>query len=72
MLHFQEKRYTQAETDLRRALDVGAEPAVVHYDLALVYEAQGNYAAALESVGQALAHDPKHRDARLLQQRLEK
>src|SRR5262249_1929295 len=31
-LHYREKRYADATADLRRALDNGADPAVVHYN----------------------------------------
>ena len=38
ILHCQEKRYPQACADFERALKSGADPAAVHYHLALVHE----------------------------------
>jgi tetratricopeptide (TPR) repeat protein len=70
LLHLRGQRYDQAAADLQRALDCGADPATVHYNLSLVYLARQDRKASLASLRQALQHDPGHRDARALQNRL--
>jgi serine/threonine protein kinase/tetratricopeptide (TPR) repeat protein len=70
MLRYEEKRYPDALADLQRALDNGADRAMVSYDRALVYLAQGNRHDALASVRQALRHNPEHKEARMLLDRL--
>ena len=49
--------------DARQALRHGADPATVHYDLALVHRARQDRAAALASVEEALRHNPTYSDA---------
>jgi tetratricopeptide (TPR) repeat protein len=66
MLHYHGHRFPEATADLRRALDWGAEPATVYYNLALVDLAQGDRAAARARLELALRHDPLHKEAREL------
>jgi tetratricopeptide (TPR) repeat protein len=71
VLHFQQSHYDRAIADLGLALQNGANPATVHYDLALVQRAAGNPSGALQQVRQALEHDPAHEPARNLLDTLE-
>jgi Flp pilus assembly protein TadD len=71
ILHYEAGRYPEAETDLRGALKAGADPAAVHFNLALVFRATHNLAAALESVAQALRHNPRSVEAITLQKTLQ-
>ena len=71
ILHYEAGRYAAAETDLRSALKAGADPATVCYNLALVYRATHNRSAALESVAQALRHNPRSIEAINLQKTLQ-
>jgi serine/threonine protein kinase/Flp pilus assembly protein TadD len=66
LLHFKLQRYQQAIADLNLALADGMPPASVHFNLALVYQAQKNRAAALASVRRALECEPNHKDAQAL------
>jgi tetratricopeptide (TPR) repeat protein len=70
ILHCQEKRYVLAEADFQRALKDQVDPATVHYNLALLYQAQKQGATALASVKQALQHRPAHKEAGALYERL--
>jgi serine/threonine protein kinase/tetratricopeptide (TPR) repeat protein len=70
VLHYRAGRYPEALADLRRALDGGADPAVVCYDRSLVHLARQDRGAALDSVREALRHDPGHVEARALLERL--
>jgi tetratricopeptide (TPR) repeat protein len=70
MLHYRAKRYAAAIADLQRAAELGADPAVVFFDLALANLARGERAAAVENLCQALSHNPKQPDARKLYDRL--
>ena len=70
ILHFKSKNYDQAIVDLKRALENGVPPAVVHYNLALVYNAQNNREAALRSARQALEYDPAHKETQALLKQL--
>ena len=60
----------EATTDLERALNLNAQPAVVHYNLALVCSAQKNRDAALAHVRKALQHEPGNKDAQVLLKKL--
>ncbi len=71
MLHYGERRYHEALADLDRARVNGAAPAAVAYDLALVHQALGDRDAARAELRQALGHDPDHREARTLLERLD-
>jgi tetratricopeptide (TPR) repeat protein len=71
MLHYRARRYGEAFDDLNLALVNGADPALVHYDQALVHVAQGDQSAALASLNEALKHDPTHKEARSLSQSLQ-
>ncbi len=70
MLHYEAGRYSQAETDLRHALQTGAEPVAVHFNLALLYHAWAKNDLAREQLALVLAADPQHAGARQLQARL--
>lgn len=70
ILSYQEARYEGALADLNQALAGGADPAVVHYNLALVYAARHESAAALEHLDQVLSFDPDHQPARELADKL--
>jgi serine/threonine protein kinase/Flp pilus assembly protein TadD len=70
ILHFQQRQYAKAVADLEEALRQGADPAAVHYNLALVRLATGQREAARASVARALLHAPEHAQARLLRERL--
>jgi tetratricopeptide (TPR) repeat protein len=72
LLHYQEKRYPQAAANLELALKLGIDPAVGSYNLALIHLAQGDGAAALESLQEAVRHNPGHKEARELRERLER
>ncbi len=65
-LHLQERRLDRAAADLQLALSLGANPAAVHYNWALVHQARQEPAAALASIEQALQHDPQHGPSREL------
>jgi tetratricopeptide (TPR) repeat protein len=70
LLHFRAGRHPEALRDLRQALTLGADPAAVHYNLALVYLAQHDRQAARDSVARALAANPEHAEARRLRDEL--
>jgi eukaryotic-like serine/threonine-protein kinase len=63
MLHHRARRFAQAEADLHHALKLGADPATVYYDLAVVQLARQDLAAARQSLQQALAREPQHPQA---------
>jgi hypothetical protein len=67
-----EQRYADALADLRRALEHGADPAVVSYDRALIHLARGDRAAARASLDDVLRHDPRHPGARDLRDQLQR
>jgi len=69
---FEQKQYELAIDDLNYALALGADPAVVHYNLAVVYHVQNDRRRALANVEQALQANPQHRAARELRERLKK
>jgi serine/threonine protein kinase len=66
MLHYRAKRYADAIRDLQWAEELGADPAVIAFDLALVNLARGEHATALKDLSRALHHDPHHAEARKL------
>jgi tetratricopeptide (TPR) repeat protein len=70
LLHFRANRPQQALRDLQTALRNGEDAATVHFNLALVYQSQDDRTAALASLQAALQADPRHREARQLQERL--
>jgi serine/threonine protein kinase/Flp pilus assembly protein TadD len=70
MLHYRAQRYADALADLRRARELGADPAVVAFDLAVVNLARGEQAAALEELCRALGHIPHQKDTRSLRDSL--
>ncbi len=70
VLHYKRQMYEQATADLERALNLNAPPAVVHYNLALVYSAQNNRDAALVHARKAQEHEPSNKDAQVLLKKL--
>jgi tetratricopeptide (TPR) repeat protein len=66
VLHCKARRLPEAEADLRKALEKGADPASAYYNLALVHVARDNRAAALEFAGKAKDLNPHHAKAREL------
>jgi serine/threonine protein kinase/Tfp pilus assembly protein PilF len=70
VLNLQDKRLTESARDLDRALALGADPAVVHYNLALVFQARRDRAGALANVERALRHRPEYPEARDLREKL--
>jgi serine/threonine protein kinase/Flp pilus assembly protein TadD len=70
VLNVQDKRLADAEKDLARALTLGADPAAVHFNLALVFQARRERDRALASVDRALRYRPDYREARELRDRL--
>jgi serine/threonine protein kinase/Tfp pilus assembly protein PilF len=69
-LHYRQQRFAEALADLTRALRDGGDPALVHYDLALVHLARKDRAAALAEVDLALRANPRHVGAGQLRRRL--
>jgi tetratricopeptide (TPR) repeat protein len=63
MLHHRERRHAAAEADFRLALRLGADPAVVHYDLALVDLARDDRPAAVANLRLAVGYRPGHEEA---------
>jgi tetratricopeptide (TPR) repeat protein len=70
VLHFQNKHYEQAVADLKRALNSGVRPVIVHYNLALVYKDWNNREAAIASARRALEYDPSCKEAQSLLKQL--
>jgi serine/threonine protein kinase len=70
ILHHKAGRNDDAMNDLRLALQQGADPAIVCYNLALVYQSRGDRAAAVDAVGAALRHRPGDTQASALQRAL--
>jgi serine/threonine protein kinase/lipoprotein NlpI len=70
VLYLSLARHEEAEADLLRASRVGADPATVYYNLALVRLAQDKRGAARDCLTRALEADPDRPDARLLLHRL--
>jgi serine/threonine protein kinase/Tfp pilus assembly protein PilF len=70
ILHYEAGQYDAAETVLRSALKAGANPATVYFNLSLVFRATHNLSAALDSVAQALLHNPRSVEAIALQKTL--
>jgi serine/threonine protein kinase len=72
VLHLQERRFDAADADFRLARELGANPAAVYYNWALLYEARAEPAAAMERLERALEFDPHYRPAHDLRARLRK
>jgi serine/threonine protein kinase/tetratricopeptide (TPR) repeat protein len=70
ILHLQAGHLARAGDDLRQAMGCGGDPAIVHYNLALIESARGDRAAARTHLHAALRHDPQHPGARALCDRL--
>lgn len=70
LLHFQQSRHEDATADFKRALDHGADPAIIHYNTALVELARGDPQAAEANLRRALRSNPGHGEARELSDRL--
>jgi serine/threonine protein kinase/tetratricopeptide (TPR) repeat protein len=71
LLHYRAGEYTDAEADLRRALNGGAPPSLVHCDLARVDIARKDRVGALMNLRRSLASDPNNAEARALFQQLQ-
>jgi eukaryotic-like serine/threonine-protein kinase len=69
-LHYKEGRYPEARSDLEAGLHFGAEPAAVHYNLALVHIALQDPAAARQDLTRTLSLNPAHAQALSLQAKL--
>jgi tetratricopeptide (TPR) repeat protein len=69
-LALKQVRPDDAEPDLHRALADGADPAAVHYDLALVCLARRDQAGARAALQTCLEHRPDHAAARELLKRI--
>jgi serine/threonine protein kinase/tetratricopeptide (TPR) repeat protein len=72
LLYYRQEHYLKSAADLRRALELGANPATVYYNLALIRLAQSDQRGASECLNEALRHDPYHRDALQLRQTLDR
>jgi tetratricopeptide (TPR) repeat protein len=70
ILHYDARRFPQAQADLNRALALGADPAIVYYNLALNDLARDEPGAARAAIENALRHNPEHTGARQLLERL--
>ncbi len=70
ILQYRQKNFAGALSDLQRALENGSDPVIVNYNLALVFLAQHDRKAALTHLERALFHNPKHREAGELLERL--
>jgi serine/threonine protein kinase/Flp pilus assembly protein TadD len=66
MLHYHAMRYGPALDDIHLAQVNGADPALVHYNRALVLLAEGDHNAALKNLHEALRYEPSHKEARAL------
>jgi len=66
MLHYHDRRYVAARADLELARELGADPAVVHFDLALVDLALAEPAAARDNLLRALSFNANYSEARTL------
>jgi hypothetical protein len=68
ILHYRMQRYNEALNDLHRARELGANPALVAVDLALVHLARGEKMAALQELYRTLTPTPSSpADIRTLQ-----
>src|SRR5262249_35955029 len=65
-LHLQQRHFSEAESDLRLAVELGANRAAVYYDWALLHLARRDSVAALASGERAGEADPHHRRSREL------
>jgi len=65
-LHFQGQQLAEAISDWKAALAIGADPALVYYNLAQAYQAQNDLALARESLRRCLENKPDHEEARRL------
>jgi serine/threonine protein kinase len=72
MLHFKEKRFAEAEADLRHALQLGAPAVTAYYDLAVVQAARQDIAGALQSLDEVLTRAPEQLEASKLRDHLRK
>jgi serine/threonine protein kinase/tetratricopeptide (TPR) repeat protein len=70
VLHIQAKHFSPALDDLHHALAHGSDPAMVHYNEALVHQATQNLPAAKRSLEQALKANPGLSEAQALRAHL--
>jgi tetratricopeptide (TPR) repeat protein len=71
VLRSQAGQLDEALTDLRRALELGADPGLVHFNQAVVHNARKDRAAALASLHLALRHRKDYPAAQQLLNRLQ-
>jgi tetratricopeptide (TPR) repeat protein len=69
-LSIQEKRFAEAEADLKRARETGSDAATVHFNFALLSQARRDRASALDSIDAALRLRPDYREALELRSRV--
>jgi tetratricopeptide (TPR) repeat protein len=69
-MYCRQRKFAEAQADLRQAEQNGANPAATHYTWALLHLGEGHQAAALASIERALSHQPDHAEARSLRDRL--
>jgi len=67
----EQRRFSEATDDLMAAAKNGANPADVHYQLALVYLGEQDRPAALENLQRALDSDPAHAQSLALKAKLQ-
>ena len=73
ILHYRLRHYNAALDDLHRARELGANPALVAVDLALVHLARGEKMAALQELCRTLTQPPSSpADTRTLQKSVRK
>jgi eukaryotic-like serine/threonine-protein kinase len=71
MLHYERKQFDQSISDLRLALEHGADPATVYYNRALVHMAVGD-PSAIEDARRAVDFNPANESARTLVKALQR
>jgi tetratricopeptide (TPR) repeat protein len=71
-LHFHQKRYNQALSDYRLAMQNGADQADVYYYMALANQARNDRSAALQDLANCLKANPHHNEAQKLKEKLSK
>jgi serine/threonine protein kinase/Tfp pilus assembly protein PilF len=70
IVHSRAGRYPDALADLRLALAGGLNPSIVNYHTATVHFTAGDKASAISALRECLAHNPAHREARDMLDRL--
>jgi tetratricopeptide (TPR) repeat protein len=62
-LHYRERRYLEAASDLDQALQERADPCIVYYNWALVNLAQDDVPGARSRLEEALRHNLRQKDS---------